>query len=214
MILPTRYLIKLLYPIFTWLFKLAPKIKVYNLSTNPIEIDEPVIYASNHKCFADFALIATFLKRPFTIMVKEEMTKIPVFNLIAKKMKLIPVLRGNQISHLKAIEKTKRVIQKDKFSVIMFPEGVYIFDKPVGPIKQGIAKIAKDTEAKIIPIAIYGVTNSFVNEKKLVWKNAYIKAGKPLNFFDYNDFDLFTKKIEQSITELYLEIEKEVKNYQ
>ncbi len=211
MILPTRYIIKFLYPVFSWLFKLAPKIRVDNLSRHPLEIGEPVIYASNHKCFADFSLITTFLREPFAIMVKEEMTRIPVFNLIARKMKLIPVLRGNHLSQFKAVEKAKKVLIKDKFSIIMFPEGIYVNNKPVGHIKSGIAKIAKEANARVIPIAIYGINNSFIDEKKLVWKNAYIKAGKRLDYNDFRDKDRFTRQIEKSITILYHEIEREIK---
>ena len=61
-----------------------------------------------------------------------------------------------------------------------------------------------------MPIAIYGIANTFIYEKKLVWKDVYIKAGESINYSSYNDKKAFLTDLQSRIEKLYLEIENEV----
>lgn len=201
---------KLLYPIFFKLYYWAAKTKIHNLSDKIYNDISPSIIASNHKSFTDFCFIAKHLKSPFTIIIKKEMINNIAFKFLAWKMGLIPVDRDNSISQLKAIKKANKMIIKNKYSLIIFIEGWYTFDKPIGQIKNGIVKLAKDTEVKIVPVAIYGIKNTFFKEKKLVWKDVYIKRGKAFSYNDFNDKTLFLNELKLRIEKLYYEIEREV----
>ncbi|MCK4799278.1 MAG: 1-acyl-sn-glycerol-3-phosphate acyltransferase [Spirochaetes bacterium] len=207
---PRRFQYKLLFPIFTKLFLFATKIRPHYCSEINLNQYSSVIYASNHKNFVDTYIVTNFLRKPFSIVLKKEMTRNPLFKFMAWKMGLIPIDRNEAISQKNAICKIKKMASKN-YSIIMFPEGWYHFDKPVGKLKRGIAKIAKETDVKVVPLAIYGILNDFIYEKKLVWKDAYLKSGKPMKYSDYDNEKLFLDALKSKIEKLYLELEHEVK---
>ena len=199
---------KLLYPVFFKLYLWAAKTKIHNLSDKVYDDISPVIFASNHKSFTDFCFIAKHLKNPFTIIIKKEMVNNFIFKLLALKMGLIPLDRGDSISQLNALKKANKMILKNKYSLIIFIEGWYTFDKPIGNIKNGIVKLAQETGVPIVPVAIYGIKNTFFEEKKLLWKNVYIKRGKSLLFKNFKDKTSFLKELKSRIEQLYHEVEK------
>lgn len=200
--------IKLFYPVFFKLYLWAAKAKIHNLTDKSINETSPAIFACNHKSFIDFCFIAKHLKKPFTVMIKKEMINNIAFRFLAWKMGLIPVDRDNSISQIKAIKKANKMLIKNKYSLIIFIEGWYSIDKPVGNIKNGIVKLALETGVKIIPAALYGIKNNFYEENKLTWKNVYVKFGKPFSFSEYNDKQLFLKELKSRIEKLYYEIEE------
>ena len=191
---------------FLW----AIKVRIHDLSQFDINNKLPAVFASNHKCFADPIFIARFVKKKFTFsMSSHVMDIVPPFKLIAWKMRFIGINKKNFSTILRSFEKIRKSIEKNT-SVIYFPEGYYTIDKPVGEMRGGIAKIAKNTEGAIIPVAIYGITQDFIYEKKLAWKTVYLKAKKPLFFKDYGDERTFVSELRSQIEKSYYEIEQEV----
>lgn len=209
-LIPKRFHFKFFAPLFNKLYLLAPKIRLYNLSKNKFWKNYPVIYASNHKCFADFCFISSFLKTPYTILIRHDLMKNIFFRFITWKMGFIPIDRMNILSQRKALNKAKKMITKHKYSLIMFPEGWYDFDKVLGKLRKGIFKLAKDAKVNIIPIAIYGINENFVFQKKLAWKDVYIKAGDPISYRSFKKSDDMLKHLELEINKLYYEIELHV----
>jgi 1-acyl-sn-glycerol-3-phosphate acyltransferase len=214
MIFRTRkFYFKFKYPIFTKLYLWSAKVKVHNLTKRNFEQNEPVIYASNHKSFLDFCLISYFLRNPFTILIDKTIwNKKLIYRFLSWKARLIPVDKNNIVEQLKTINRVIKNINEKKSSLIIFPEGIHHHDKPVGKLKKGIIKIAKETGVKIIPISIFGIDNSFLGKKKLAWKDVYLKAGEPVVYDNFNKNENFLKSLESIITKLYLEVEEEVKS--
>jgi hypothetical protein len=59
---------------------------------------------------------------------------------------------------------------------------------------------------------LYGIEQNFLYEKKLIWRDVYVKMGEPLDFEDFNgDERLFVSTLRSKIAQLYAEIEAEVK---
>lgn len=190
------------------LFFWASKIRVNNLSEHDFNRNNPTIYACNHKSYADGVIFAWNIKGPFTFSMSQHvLDKIPPFKIIGWKLGFIGVDKRNYISYAKTFEKIKKITGKG-YSVIYFPEGYYTLDRPVGKFKKGIARIAKNTDVTVTPVAIYGVEQDFVHRKKLEWKEAYVKCGHPIRYSDFNDSGKFTIELEDRIEELYLEIDE------
>ena len=143
-LLPRWLHFKFLYPIFYRLYLFAPKIRVHNISKTKKITEKKIIIASNHKSFADFCYIAKYLRSPFTLITKiEAFNRNIFFKLVEWKMSLIPVDRSSTISQIEALEKAKKMILKKNYCLILFPEGWYHTDEPVGKLKFGIAKLAE-----------------------------------------------------------------------
>lgn len=208
--IPRRWQYKTLWPIFTKLFLFASKVRPHYLSKVDLNSKEPMIYAPNHKALVDTYIILNFIRRPFTILFKKEMNHNPLFKLMSWKMKLIPIDRKRTISQKEALEKIKKMISQNH-SLVMFPEGWHIVDQKFGKFKRGIATVARETNVKIVPIAIYGIDNNFIYDKKVVWKDIYLKASEPIVYTDYKSEDDFLENLRKKIEKLYTKLENEYK---
>jgi 1-acyl-sn-glycerol-3-phosphate acyltransferase len=195
-------------PFFVKLYLFFSKVRAHDCTEAPysMRFDEPVFYASNHKSYVDSTLVARFINRYYTFVMKAEMARNPFFKLIIWKIGLIPMDRGDVLKQRKALEKIKKMINRGN-SIIYFPEGWYTFDKPVGTLKTGIAKLARETGIPVVPIAIYGIHNDFIYEKKLEWKDARLKAGAPMKWSEFKDDKAFLDELRSRIEKLYLELE-------
>jgi len=209
--IPLRFQYRFFWPIFTKMFLFATKIKVYNLSKIDINKYKGSIFASNHKTFADAYLIMNFLKIPFSILYRKDIIKNPFIRFMFWRAGLIPIKKNDFILSLKSFDRIKKKL-KNKISIIFFPEGWYINDRVVGEIKKGISFIAKETDALIVPVAIYSKEFNFLFEDKLYWKNFYINAGEPIKYSDFNNEQTFLESLKKRIELLYNEIENEIKN--
>lgn len=207
--IPIKLQYKLFWPIFTKMFLYATKIKVRNLSKIDINQYKGAIFASNHKTFADTYLIMNFLRIPFSILYRKDIIKNHFIKFMFWRAGLIPIEKNNAIFSLKAFNKIKNKI-KNKISIIFFPEGWYTLDKAVGDIKKGILFISKETNALVIPVAIYSKEHNFLFEDKLYWKEFYINAGFPIKYSDFNNDKDFLEELRKRIETLYTEIEKEI----
>jgi len=207
--LPGKIRFRFFWPIFSKLFLFATKLKPHHLSDFNIESFGNVIYACNHKCFVDTYFITNLLRKPFTLVFRGSVFKSKLFKFMAWRAGLIPIEKSNSISTKEAFEKVRKKVDK-KHSIIIFPEGWYCDDKPVGEMKRGVAKIANELNILTVPIAIYGISNDFRLEKKLLWRDVYIKAGRPIDYKDFNDETLYLDHLKSRIEELYYEIEAEV----
>lgn len=207
---------KLHFPFFYQLairfFLWAAKIKIVNLTEFDISDKCPAVFASNHKCFADPVFIARFIMKQFAFSMSSHVIDIvPPFRLIAWKMRFIGINKKNYAAILKSFDKIKKSVS-DGTSVIYFPEGYYTIDKPVGTMRGGIAKIAKQTGSDIVPVAIYGIDQNFAYDSKFDWKNVYLKAGDSIKFDDFGDERKFVDELTLRIENLYYEIDRQVKS--
>ena len=207
---PRRFHFGFFYNFAINLFNWACKIRVNNMSSHDFNVHNPVIFASNHKSFADPVLVAKLIKGPFVFTMSQHvLDKIPPFKIIGLKLGFVGIDKSSYQSFSRAFAKIKKRF-KNKYSLIYFPEGYYTLDKPVGRMKSGIAKIAAETNARISPVAIYGVDQSFIYKKKLVWKDVYIKVGEPVNHDNFEHRKFLSKELENRIEKLYLSMENKL----
>lgn len=200
------------YPLAINFFLWANRVKLYDLSETASKPKEAMIYASNHKCFADPIFVAKYIPFPFSFSMSSHVLDIiPAFKIIAFKMRFVGINKTNYVTLLRSYNKIKRRIRRG-ISLVFFPEGKYILEAPVGPLKGGISKIAKNTGIKVAPVAIYGIDQTFIYEKTLPSRNVYIKFGSPLEFKDFQDEKEFLHTLKNEIASLYHSIETTVKN--
>ncbi|HPO49771.1 MAG TPA: lysophospholipid acyltransferase family protein [Spirochaetota bacterium] len=207
--LPRRFHYKFLWKIFSGLFLWANKIKVKYVSDIDLNnLKEPVIFTPNHKGYFDAYVIVNLLRKPFSIVYNESMDKNPFYRIVSRKMALVPLRRDLHYSQKKSFDKINKLLKK-RYSILMFPEGWHVIENEIGPFKKGAAKIAKDTGAPVMPMAIYGFNDSIRYEKKLYWRTIYIKSAEPIKYTDYNDDENFTAALRGKVAELYKSLEEE-----
>jgi glycerol-3-phosphate dehydrogenase (NAD(P)+) len=149
-------------PIVYWIVRaiLQPFFIVYfrlnRVGREHIPKDGPVLLAANHRSFSDPFMIGICLGRPLHFVAKIELfdKRWKAWMLLA--LGAFPIRRGE--ADEQAME-TARVILERGGAVGIFPEGTRVRPGPLGEPKRGIGRLALETGAPIVPVAILGTEN-------------------------------------------------------
>ena len=110
------------------------------------------VLASNHRSYADPPLLATRLRKQRCVfMAKEELFRNKFFGWLIRKLGAFPVTRGAGDNGV--IETAEQYVRSGRVLMI-FPEGTRSKDGKVGRGKTGVALIAAQTGAPVVPVGI------------------------------------------------------------
>ena len=133
------------------IFTIGVKIEASGMEKVPR--DEPVLFISNHRGFAD--IVAVYTTCPITVgfVSKKEVKKVPCLRTWMKFLNCLFLDRENIKEGLKTILQGIENI-KNGYSMIIMPEGTRSKEEGVLPFKKGSFKMAEKTKCKIVPVAI------------------------------------------------------------
>lgn len=131
-------------------FHIKYKINLINEENIP-DMKGGYIIACNHQSYADPPLMAAIIRGKFSFMAKEELFKNPVFAWLIRRCGAFPVSRGSGDDT--PINTALEVIKKGRIFVI-FPEGTRSKDGTIGRVKSGIALIASEANAPVLPVCV------------------------------------------------------------
>ena len=146
-------------PLIYWLVRgvLQPFFHLYfrlsRIGREHIPAEGPVILASNHRSFLDPFIIATLVRRPLYYVAKEELFDRPFAGWLLNHLGAFPVRRGAADGDM--IETAKAILARGD-AVLIFPEGTRIRPGALGPPRRGVGRLALETGAPVVPIAIIG----------------------------------------------------------
>jgi 1-acyl-sn-glycerol-3-phosphate acyltransferase len=159
--------------------------KIEVLGAENVPMDEPLIFASNHKNNLDPFLIGAFMPRNVCYMAKKELFKNKLVGYILNKLNVFPVDRNKTgASTIKVALK----ILKSKQALGIFPEGSRIKGSELGKAKAGTAMLSIKGKARVCPVSIIG------NYKLFSKITLYID--KPVSFDEYYGEKLTSKDYE------------------
>lgn len=150
------------------------------LGTENVPKDTAVLYAGNHRGFADIPV--GYITAPTTMgfVAKKEIEKVPVFSWWMKSMNCLFIDRDNMKDGLKTIIQGVQNL-KEGFSVFIMPEGTRNKQKELLPFKEGSFKMAEKANAPIIPVAISNSDAVFERQFPRVKKaHVIIHYGEPV----------------------------------
>lgn len=119
-----------------------------------------VCFVSNHGSIFDILLILAYAGRPFGFMAKKELIWLPCINMWIALLGGFFLDRKNVKKALDVINKGVKNIQKGG-AMIIFPEGHRSRGQGVLPFKAGAFKLATQSNAVIVPVAIAGSYDIF-----------------------------------------------------
>ncbi len=111
------------------------------------------ILAANHMCAIDPIMIAMGVEnRQIHFMGKKELFENPLVKSALAFFNGFPIVRGG--ADAEALKYAIRIV-KEGYILGMFPEGTRSKEHKPGRAKSGVALIAKETKANILPVSIY-----------------------------------------------------------
>jgi 1-acyl-sn-glycerol-3-phosphate acyltransferase len=161
---------------------LQPFFRVYwrldRIGRDHIPASGPVILASNHRSFLDPFVIAVMARRPIYFMAKKELfVNRPVAWMLGA-LGAYPIDRG--ASDQDAMATTRAILERGD-GVLIFPEGTRTRPGPLGRPKRGVGRLALETGAPVVPVAVIG-TEAVRRGWRIRPHKVRIRAGAPLTF--------------------------------
>ncbi|MDR0540234.1 MAG: 1-acyl-sn-glycerol-3-phosphate acyltransferase [Spirochaetaceae bacterium] len=139
----------------------------------------PVCFVSNHSGIFDIVLFLAKVGRPFGFIAKKELAFIPFLNIWIVLLGGLFIERNRPRKALQTIREGARRIAKGG-SMIIFPEGTRSKGRGLLPFKPGAFKMALESGALIVPVAITGSYDVFEKTGFIEPADVYISFGRPI----------------------------------
>jgi 1-acyl-sn-glycerol-3-phosphate acyltransferase len=136
----------------------------------------PVLLAANHRSFLDPFIIGAMLRRPVYYVAKKELFENRLQAWFLSALGAFPVDRGSADQEMLT---TARTILERGDAVVIFPEGTRIRSGALGTPKRGVGRLALETGAPIVPIALIG-TEDVRRGWRVRPRKVTVRAGRPL----------------------------------
>ena len=112
----------------------------------------PALLAGQHQSEFDTLVWMAVLERPCYVM-KQELTRIPLFGPLLVPAGMIPVDRSGAAAAMRGMLKdTAKAAQNDRH-IVIFPEGTRVPHGRRVPLQPGVAAIAARTRLAVLPVA-------------------------------------------------------------
>jgi 1-acyl-sn-glycerol-3-phosphate acyltransferase len=138
----------------------------------------PLVLAPNHFSQMDHFFVGVYLRRKIRFMAKSQMFGPPVLTYIYKHGGVFPVRRGH---HDEEAFKTAFELIDQGEMLLVYAEGGRSRSSELGQPKPGIGKIALETGAPIVPVAIYG-SAKVRRWRRFRFPKIRVEFGEPLSF--------------------------------
>ena len=149
--------------------------------------DGPVIFASNHLSFIDSIAIPVTAPRPVHFLAKASYFDGDGFKGWASRefftaIGAIPVKRGAGQAALDALDQQRQLLEQGK-AVALYPEGTRSLDGRLYKGRTGVAFLALQTGAPVVPVGLIGTDDVMpVGAKRPSLKHRItVKFGEPLD---------------------------------
>jgi len=171
----------------TWVYTLArivctvPTLLIYRLKVigrKNVPRKGGLILAPNHLSQMDHFFAGVYLPRKIRFMGKSQLFGPPVLTAILKHGGVFPVRRGHRDEEAM---KTAFTLLDQGEMVLIYAEGGRSRSGELGEPKRGIGRIALESGAPVVPVAIHG-SASVRKWKRLRFPRVTIEFGKPLTF--------------------------------
>jgi 1-acyl-sn-glycerol-3-phosphate acyltransferase len=140
--------------------------------------DGPVILAANHRSFLDPFVVGACLFRPVYFVAKKELFDKRWQGWLLNRLGAFPIKRGE--SDEESMQTALALLARGE-AVVIFPEGTRHREGPLHEPRRGVGRLALESGAPVVPIAITGTENA-----RRGWRikpvKVSIRCGRPLRF--------------------------------
>lgn len=159
---------------------LGIRVRVIGMENLPTGETSPAILLVKHQSTFETFLMPTLMPHPLAFVFKKELLYVPFFGWAMGRLDMIHIDRSQRNeAFAKVVAQGKELLARGVW-VIMFPEGTRIARGQAGIYKSGGARLAIETGAPVIPIAVTSAKcwprKAFIKRPGLV----DVSIGKPI----------------------------------
>ena len=129
--------------------------------TENIDPNEVYVVMSNHASHYDVPVLFRALPIKFRMVAKTELFRIPIFGAAMTASGFIELDRKNRERAMESLAKAKAIMEREKLSIWIAPEGTSSTDGVLGAFKQGGFHTAIDAGLRILPVTLIGTNDVF-----------------------------------------------------
>jgi glycerol-3-phosphate dehydrogenase (NAD(P)+) len=166
---PTRIVLQPLMMLLFWLKRIGRE---------HIPTEGGAILAPNHRSFLDPWVVGVCLRRPVYFVAKRELFEKRWMGWFLNSLGAFPIRRGE--SDEEAMETARTLVERGNV-LLIFPEGTRHRNGSLGNPKRGVGRLALETGAPIIPVAVHGTERA---RRGLIIRpcKVRVRCGRPLTF--------------------------------
>tara|TARA_B110001452_G_scaffold234151_1_gene212293 strand:+ start:568 stop:1275 length:708 start_codon:yes stop_codon:yes gene_type:complete len=186
-----------------FLLKIILNTKVIFHGLENLKKNNHFFVASAHQSMFETFVLQIPIDSPVFIL-KKELLGIPLFGWYLRKIGSISIIRETTTKeNLNFFDRIKKIIDKEKRPLLIFPQGTRIKFKEEIPFKKGVGRIYETLNLPCVPVAL--------NSGKIWPKNSFMKYRGDIHIsflepiMPGKNKDEFVNEIEKKI---YLEIKK------
>jgi 1-acyl-sn-glycerol-3-phosphate acyltransferase len=138
----------------------------------------PLILAPNHFSQMDHFFAGLYLRRQVRFMAKSQLFGPPVLTYVYKHGGVFPVRRGHRDEEA---FKTAFTLLEQGEMLLVYAEGGRSRTGQLGDVKPGIGRIALESGAPVVPVAIHG-SESVRRWKRFRFPKITVQFGEPISF--------------------------------
>lgn len=152
--------------------------RVRKVGLENVPKDGALILAPNHFSQMDHFFVGVYLRRKIRFMAKSQMFGPPVLTYVYKHGGVFPVRRGHHDEE--AIITANEILRQEEM-LLVYAEGGRSRSQELGKPKPGIGRIALESGAPVVPVAIYG-SAKVRSWKRLRFPKVTVQFGEPMSF--------------------------------
>jgi 1-acyl-sn-glycerol-3-phosphate acyltransferase len=149
------------------------------ISSDDVPAGGPVILAPNHFSNMDHFLMASFLRRRVNFVAKSQLFRGRLLETVFLNGGVFPVRRGHRDEE--SFVTMHKVLERGG-TIVMYPEGGRSrTGKLSDSVKPGIGRLALESGAPVVPVAVYGSAKAR-NWKRGQFPKVTVQFGEPFRF--------------------------------
>jgi 1-acyl-sn-glycerol-3-phosphate acyltransferase len=158
---PTTFIarnVRVLYALFMWGARAGiwlAGVRIETIGLDRFDHSRAYIFMTNHVSNLDPPIEIPLIPRQTSIMVKQELFKVPILGQAMRMGSLVPVDRANRDAGIQAVKAAKAVIEKG-LPMTIYVEGKRSFDGKLLPFKKGPFYLAMECGVPVVPMTIVG----------------------------------------------------------
>ncbi len=133
---------------------LGIQVRVSGMDNLPQGATSPAILLVKHQSTLETFLLPTLMPHPLAYVFKKELLYVPFFGWAMGRLDMIHIDRGQRTQAFNKVVAQGKLLLAQGTWIIMFPEGTRIARGQRGQYKSGGTRLAIETGAPVIPIAV------------------------------------------------------------